>query len=47
MHIAGLQINKMYLKSGFFTTKTYVVGAQTNRLNGSFETPKQMMKLMD
>ena len=32
----------------YFSTKTYVVGTQKNRLNdGSFEHPKHMFKTMD
>ena len=31
----------------FFSTKTYIVGTQKNRLNDSFDLPKHMLKWMD
>ena len=34
-------------KRSYFSSKTYVVGSQMNRLNGgSFEHPKRMLKII-
>ena len=37
-------VTKYYFS--YFSTKTYVVGSQKNRLNETFEHPKHMLKLM-
>ena len=34
------------LKNRIISTKTYVSGTQKNRLDGSFEHPRQMLKLI-
>ena len=44
-HLFGLAENYF----SYFSTKTYFVGTQKNRLNGTvfFERPKHMFELMD
>ena len=46
-HLYSDPIAKSVQRKYNFSTKTYVVGTQKNRLNdGSFEHPKHILKLM-
>ena len=37
----------LYILNSYWSTKTYVVGTQKKRLDGSFEHPKHTIRLMD